>query len=201
VTEEHVVERLRPLPREDWGSDMDAALKVRSVGAPAPRRPIPADRPRAENMTGMFANHPALAEAYFTFNAHILWRTTLTARQRELVILRVAALRSARYLFAQHVHMAREAEISDEELERTKVGPEAAGWEPFDRTLLTAADELIGSAKIGDDTWVALREQLDTHQLMDLVYTIGAYEVLSFAENSFGLEIDADLEPTTPKLG
>jgi alkylhydroperoxidase family enzyme len=200
VTEEHAVERLRPVPREEWGPDMSAALKVRSVGAPVPTGPIPADRPRAENMTGMFANHPALAEAYFTFNAHILWRTTLTPRQRELVILRVAALRTACYLFAQHVHLARDAEISDEEVERVIVGPSAEGWEPSDRTLLAAADELIDNAKIGDDTWIALRQRLDTHQLMDLVHTIGAYELLSFAENSFGLELDDDLQPTTPRL-
>jgi alkylhydroperoxidase family enzyme len=151
-------------------------------------------------MTGMFANHPALAEAYFTFNAHLLWRTSLTPRDRELVILRVAALRTARYLFAQHVHMARESEISDEEIERAIVGPSAAGWLPFDRALLAAADELVADAEIADDTWTALREELDAQQLMDLVFTIGAYELLSFAEKSFALELDDDLKPTRPRL-
>ena len=200
MTEPHHVERLAPVPRAAWGPDMAAALKARTVGAPTPTGPIPADRPRAENMTAMFANHPALAEAYFTFNAHLLWRTSLTPRHRELVILRVAALRTARYLFAQHVHMAREAEISDEEIERAIAGPSAAAWDPFDRAMLTAADELIGDARITDGTWIALREELDTQQLMDLVFTIGAYELLSFAENSFGLELDDDLTPTRPSL-
>jgi 4-carboxymuconolactone decarboxylase len=35
---------------------------------------------------------------------------------------------------------------------------------------------------------------LDQRQLMDLVFTVGAYDLLAMAFNSFGLELDPGLE-------
>jgi len=56
-----------------------------------------------------------------------------------------------------------------------------------------AVDELIGDATITDATWQALARELDEQQLMDLVFTVGAYDVLAMAFRSFGVELDADL--------
>ncbi len=114
---------------------------------------------------------------------------------------RVAALRRAEYEWAQHVHLAREAGLGDEEIERVLEGPGADGWSPLDATLLTAVDELVADAGISDATWSALAATYDVQQLMDLVFTIGAYELLAMAFNSFGLQLDEDLEATRPRLG
>ena len=63
----------------------------------------------------------------------------------------------------------------------------------LDRLLLRAADELVADARIGDGTWAALARELEEQQLMDLVFTVGAYEILAMAFRSFGVELDADL--------
>ena len=41
-----------------------------------------------------------------------------------------------------------------------------------------------------------LAETLDEHQLMDLVFTVGAYDLLAMAFRSFGVQLDEDLRPT-----
>jgi hypothetical protein len=46
---------------------------------------------------------------------------------------------------------------------------------------------------VSDATWSALAEELDEQQMMDLVFTVGAYEVLAMALRSFGVVLDADL--------
>ena len=46
---------------------------------------------------------------------------------------------------------------------------------------------------IADATWAVLAAELDRHQLMDLVFTVGAYDLLAMAFRSFGVELDADL--------
>ena len=61
--------------------------------------------------------------------------------------------------------------------------------------LLRAADELLADALITDATWSVLADALDRHQLMDLVFTVGAYDLLAMAFKSFGVELDADLVP------
>jgi alkylhydroperoxidase family enzyme len=47
---------------------------------------------------------------------------------------------------------------------------------------------------IADETWSTLAAHLDTEQLIDVVFTVGAYEILAFAFRSFGVELDDDLK-------
>jgi alkylhydroperoxidase family enzyme len=142
---------------------------------------------------GTFAQYPALAQAFHTFNGHILFASTLSQRDRELLVLRVASLRRAVYEWEQHVVQGRDAGLSDDEIARIAEGPDAPGWPALDRAMLRAVDELVGDGTISDSTWAALSSELDQHQLMDLVFTVGAYEVLAMALRSFGVQLDDDL--------
>ena len=67
---------------------------------------------------------------------------------------------------------------------------EAEGWAPFDATLLRAADELHAQAAISDATWAALSARYTTEQLMDAVFAVGQYTLVSMALNSFGVQLD-----------
>ena len=40
-----------------------------------------------------------------------------------------------------------------------------------------------------------LAAELDEHQLMDVVFTVGAYDVLAMALRTFGVPLDDDLMP------
>jgi alkylhydroperoxidase family enzyme len=179
----------------------DALAALRSPHAPPPAATATGARPRALNVLGMFAHHPELARALFTFNAHLLWSSSLSDRDRELVILRVAAVRDAEYEFAQHVVQGRSAGLSGTEIERVVAGPTEPGWTDDEVALLAAVDELLADARIGDATWTALSSRRDTRQMMDLVFTVGAYELLAMAFRTFDLELDADLLETSPRLG
>ena len=186
--------RIQPLLPEQWPDQMREALAA--LRPPDPRHPLPPrrdDRPKALNALGTLARHPQLARAFHTFNGHVLFGSTLSPRQRELLVLRVATVRKSEYEWAQHVILAGDAGLDDEEIARITVGPDASGWSSLDRAMLTAVDELIGRAIISDSTWAVLAGELDDQQLMDLVFTVGAYEVLAMAFRSFGVELDADL--------
>ncbi len=63
-------------------------------------------------MLGMLARYPALAQAFNTFNGHILFATSLSPRQREMLVLRVAAVRQAIYEWKQHVVLAADAGLT-----------------------------------------------------------------------------------------
>lgn len=74
-----------------------------------------------------------------------------------------------------------------------KEGPACAVWGPLDAALLRSVDELHADAFVTDTTWDALAAGLDQRQLMDLVFTVGAYDLLAMAFNTFGLELDPGL--------
>jgi AhpD family alkylhydroperoxidase len=164
-----------------------------------PRLPLPEprdDRPKGLNLLGTLARHPALTHAFLTFNGHVLFATTLSARQRELLVLRVSSVRECRYEWLQHVVLAGDAGLDPEEVERIADGPEAAGWSPVEAAMLRAVDELVADAVVSNSTWSTLAAELDEQQLMDLVFTVGAYDLLAMALRSFGVELDADLIST-----
>jgi AhpD family alkylhydroperoxidase len=164
-----------------------------------------ADRPAAMATLGTLAHHPALARAFGTFNGHVLRATTLSERQRELLVLRVAAIRQCGYEWVQHVFLGLEAGIDHEEIARVAFGPDAPFWSPFEAALLRSVDELLGDAVISEPTWNVLSEQLSVEQLLDLMFTVGAYETVAFMMRCFRLELDDNtaelLERTRTRTG
>ena len=187
--------RIPPLPPDQWGDDVRAGIAALRPASATQELRRSKGGPKGLNVLGTLAQHPTLMHAYHSFNGHILYTNSLDARQRELLVLRVAARRGAEYEWAQHVHIARDAGLTDDEIGRIAEGDHATDWSPLDGAMLRAVDELLADARITDGTWSDLARELDRHQLMDLVFTVGAYDLLAMAFRSFGVELDEDLAP------
>jgi 4-carboxymuconolactone decarboxylase len=170
--------RLSPLPEDQWDERVRAAL--------ATLLPEKRLNPRgAGNALATLVRHPDLTEAFLAFSGHLLVRSTLPPRVRELVILRIARRRDCGYEWAHHVRMATKVGLTEAEIDAAGRG-EATG--ELESTVLTAADELDDTSTLSDKTWSLLGEHLDEHQRMDLVLTIGAYCMVAMAFNAFGVE-------------
>ena len=123
------------------------------------------------------------------FAGHVLQKQTLGVRDRELLILRIGWLNQAEYEWAQHVEIARRGGISDAEIGQVKTGPTGA-WSAHEAALLQAVDDLFENSVVSDATWGVLSKTYTTEQMMDLVFTIGQYNLVSWALNSFGVPLD-----------
>ena len=88
------------------------------------------------NIFRTLANHPDLARRWMVFANHILGKSTLSVRDRELVILRIGYLCQSGYEWGQHVLIAREAGMSAEEIRSAKTGPDTEGLSEYDQLLL-----------------------------------------------------------------
>lgn len=155
---------------------------------------------RGSNGFGVLLHYPALAKAFLTFNQHVAIASSLSKRQRELLILRISWLRRSEYEFVQHVVVGRNAGLSDAEIERVQQGPDAAGWDAFDADLVRAVDELHAHARIGDATWARLSTQLRREQLMDLVFVVGCYDVLAMVFKTFDVQLEQGVQPLSPDV-
>ncbi len=191
--------RIDPLPPRDWPAGMRDALAA--MTPPEPRHPpLPTEgRPKGLNVLGTFAHHPALAKAFFAFNGHVIRGTTLTARQREMLVLRVAAVRGCDYEWAQHVVIAGDVGLTDDEVDRIATDPASSAWTDLELALLRSVDELVADGAIAEPTWAALSDELDHQQLLDLVFTVGAYETLAWVMRSVDLRLDDDLDGRLPR--
>ena len=186
--------RLAPLPLELWGEDAHAtfravyprlAERVFSPGAEA--IPLP-------NVLTTLMHHPALAGPFLTYNRLLLEKPTLGHRLRELMVLRVAWRTRQLYEWAQHVKLAGRYSITPEDIEAIAKGTRPASWTPLEVDLVAAADQLLDRYRIDHDTWKRLAEQLEPRQLVEVVFVVGTYTCLAMAFNSFGLELDPDLD-------
>ncbi len=84
--------------------------------------------------------------------------------------------------------------MSDEEIVRISHGAEAEGWTDHERALIRAVDELRRDAFIHDATWAKLAENYSTQQLMDVVFTVGEYNLVSMALRTFGVQREEGVE-------
>ena len=171
-----------------------AASAAAAQDAPREPRIPPLETADGANITRTLAHHPDLAEAWLTFARYVLGNSTLPPRERELLILRIGYLRGSEYEWGQHTRIGREAGLTDDEILRVVEGPEAPEWSPFDRTLLRAVDELHRDSEIGDATWDHLATRYDTRQLMDVVFTVGQYNLVSIALRTFRVPLDEGVE-------
>ncbi len=146
--------------------------------------------PPTLNIFGTLARHPKLLKRWLVFGNHVLAKSTLGARDRELLILRTGWRCRSPYEWGQHVVIARAAGVTDEEIVRVSEGPDAPGWSPDDATLLRAADELHDDQSLSDATYAALKTRYDEQQLLDIVFTVGQYHLVSMALNTFRVQRD-----------
>jgi 4-carboxymuconolactone decarboxylase len=145
---------------------------------------------RIFNIFKVLAHHPKLVKRWTPFAGHILSKQTLPFRDRELLILRIGWLNQAEYEFAQHELIAKRGGLSEADIARIKEGPKAGGWSEKEAALMQAVDDLYENSVVSDATWATLAKSYSTEQLMDAVFTVGQYNLVSWALNSFGVPLD-----------
>jgi len=180
--------RIPPLPEQEWSAEQ--------------REILTRTQPAAEvlNIFRTLVRHPDLYKRWLPFGHQILSRSTLPPREREIVILRVGHRCDAGYEFHHHVAIGKQAGLTDEDIQAIREGAGAAHWNDFERLLIGAVDELHDDAFITQATWQGLARRYTTSQLIDLVFTVGQYTLVSMALNSFGVQLEGGghPDPTEP---
>ena len=174
--------RIQPVTEADWTDDSRPVLVANSANG------------TVLNVFATIARHPKLLKRWVVFAAHVLNGSTLPARERELVILRTGFLCRSGYEWAQHAAIGRAAGLTDAEIVRLTQGSAAHGWTDSDRALLQATEQLVADHFINDGTWAELAAAWSEQQLMDLVFAVGQYTLVSMALNSFGVQLEGTTE-------
>jgi len=146
------------------------------------------------NILATMANYSKLYNRWRVFGNHVLYKSSLPIREKEILILRTGWLCNSKYEWAQHSLIGMRVGLSKEEILRIKDGPDAEGWSSFESTLLHAADELYVDSFISDSTWEELAKTYNTQQLLDVVFTVGQYSLTAMALNSLGIQLEKGMK-------
>ena len=172
--------RIEPIHEDDWNESQQAVFQAQRM------------RGNVQNIFRTLANHEKLAKRWLVFGNHILAKSTLPAREREIAILRMGWLCQSGYEWGQHVIIGKRSGLSENEISNIKQGS-SAGWSEHEALIIKAADELHADAFVTDETWAGLTKNYNDQQMMDLVFTCGQYAMVSMALNSFGVQLDPDI--------
>jgi 4-carboxymuconolactone decarboxylase len=170
--------RVPPLPESQWDDEIREMLEPLRRGG------------QVYNIFATLARHPQLMKRWMVFAGHILGKSALPAREREIVILRTGWLCGAEYEWGHHVAIARDSGLEQDEIDRISLASNKEGWTAHESALLKAVDELHADTFISDPTWKSLGERYSTGQMTDLIFTIGQYHLVSMALNSLGVQLE-----------
>ncbi len=180
------IPRVKPVPLSELSGERLELVKPRIRDGKLP------------NLYGTLINHPKLYGPRAGFGTYIQRESLVPPKTRELLIMRTGWLIKAEYEWAHHDPIAREVGLTTAEIARITKGPSAPEWSEEYRAVLQAADELRRETFISDATWKTLAKYYNTQQMIEIVYTVGAYSMTGVAINSLGIQVEEGY-PKMPK--
>ena len=147
----------------------------------------------ASNVFRTFATNPPADALRNAVGGHVRGTNSLAPRNRQQLVMRVGVLARSEYEWAAQSRGGRGAGMNDADVARVIAGPAAPGHSPLEAALLRAADELYRDDVVADATWDALAKELTQQQLLDALLSFGAYRSASYAINSSGVQLDANM--------
>ncbi|NHO65995.1 carboxymuconolactone decarboxylase family protein [Aestuariicella hydrocarbonica] len=147
------------------------------------------------------AQHPQLAAQYLPFNHYLLRESSLPVRLRQIAILRLSWRINATYQWSSHLRTSLRNGLNPDDFECVKGANNSHHWTAQERTILRATDELIDHHALSDDAWAALNEFLTTREILDFLFTVGAYQLLGGVLNSVRVDREEELLQLAAQFG
>jgi 4-carboxymuconolactone decarboxylase len=166
--------------------------RIAPVAADSPQMraaaPIAARGANGSRALGTVLRNQPLYDAWRPFARYLNSSTCVSRRDRELLILRTAWLTASDYEWGNHVLVAKEAGIADEEIDAIREGSDSPVWSQREAALLLMAEELIGHARLPDDVFAQLSAFCSEEQIIESVMLVGHYVMIAYLFNSVGIE-------------
>lgn len=145
------------------------------------------------NIYRTLAHHVDLYNRWSPLGQVLLNGTSVSARHREIAMLRMGWLCQSPYEWSQHARIAKaSAGMTDEDIRAIAASPDGAAWSDIDRAVMRMADEIRYDAIISDATWAELRKVYSDQQVMELLFTAAQYQLVSMALNTLGIQVEPE---------
>lgn len=137
---------------------------------------------------------PPAAAAVANLLLALVTRNTLSARTRELVILRIGWRTGSEYEFCNHVRVARAINMSDEEILGVREPDHCRAYSEIDRAVIKMADELIDHTEVSAQTQTMLKAAFSEAERVELLLAAGFWRMMACWLNT----VKVPLEPGVP---
>ena len=136
----------------------------------------------------VLARQPDLLSPFLGWAAALALNGVLPKRDHELLALRAAHNCGSSFEWSEHAEYARQAGFTDAEIAAIASPIGAGPWSEVACALLAAADELHTDATVSDATWSTLAAHYDEPALVEILFVVGQYTMLSMFANAAGID-------------
>lgn len=140
---------------------------------------IRAERGRISLLYQVLLNSPPIAAGWERMLTAVRNQTAVPADLRELMILRVAVLNGARFEFDAHVPHAQRAGVSDDLIAAVRETPLSPQFNATQALVLALTDAMTRDITVPDALMQRLQAQFDAREVVELVATVAAYNMVS----------------------
>ena len=127
----------------------------------------------------MLLHSPPVAEGWLGYLTAIRQKASLSGALRELAIMRVAVINGAPYEAEQHAPIALKEGITQAQLDDLDGWEASSRFTPEQRAVLALTDGMTRNVQVPPAAVSAVRAFLDDRRVVELVATIGAYNMVS----------------------
>ncbi|KUJ34002.1 AhpD family alkylhydroperoxidase [Streptomyces sp. 3212.3] len=130
-----------------------------------------------------------------------LTSTAVSARLRELVILRVGHLMRCPYEIVQHIPQAEDHGVGSRQRDALAADGHLTegGFSALEQSVLEMTTELVTTASLAPGTLERVREGLDDEQLLEVLMIINRWSGLALMINALDVDIDTDARFSMPR--
>jgi 4-carboxymuconolactone decarboxylase len=140
---------------------------------------IEAERGGIPLLYQVLLNSAPIAEGWEKMLTAVRNRSRLPASLREMVIIRVAVLNRAPYEFEAHRPVALQCGIPEAKIQALRTPEPGSAFTPLERAVLELTDAMTREVQVDDALFEPLRAHFDHRELVELVATIAAYNMVS----------------------
>jgi 4-carboxymuconolactone decarboxylase len=146
----------------------------------------PAGKEPARTMA-ILARQPDLLGPFLGWAAALALNGVLSHRDHELLALRAASNCRCAFEWVEHADYARAAGLTEAEIASVARTADDGAWTEAERALLDAADELHRDHDVTDSTWTVLAQHYEPAALVEILFVVGQYTMLSMVANAAGI--------------
>ncbi len=131
------------------------------------------------------------AVPFLKFGTSVLTEQILSAKLRELAILRVARLSEAEYEWVQHVPIAIDAGATQEQVDALAADDmDASCWDEQERAVLAYTTDVVHNVGAGDETHRGVAAFLSDREIIELVIAVGFYMLVARVMECSRIDLD-----------
>jgi alkylhydroperoxidase family enzyme len=145
------------------------------------------------NVYKLLLHAPPLAETWLNHVGAVRWKTGLSGRLREVLVIRIAHVNGIAYVLNQHVPALAAAEgMTVAECDALKDWRTSDAFSPAERAALAYADAMVLQTSVPDDVFAELERHYDERAIVEISVLIGTYLMHNRVMRALEIDLESD---------